>query len=30
MNAQTLVFIGGGNMAGAIVGGLVKAGRAAD
>lgn len=28
MEAQTLVFVGGGNMAGAIVGGLVKAGRA--
>src|SRR5688572_8599408 len=30
MSAQTLVFIGGGNMAGAIVGGLVRAGRAGD
>ena len=29
MNTQTLVFIGGGNMAGAIVGGLLKAGRPA-
>jgi pyrroline-5-carboxylate reductase len=30
MNARNLVFIGGGNMAGAIVGGLVKAGHAPD
>jgi pyrroline-5-carboxylate reductase len=28
MNSQTLVYVGGGNMAGAIIGGLVRAGRA--